>query len=944
MDQKLNQPVPGGGLRLRPNLIIGLGGTGHRAVVRIKALAWQSWGAERIQGRVKFLVFDTAQESLAITQGNKSVTLEPGSEFVDIGQTPVANIRRNLDRQTAIRERLGGVMASLPPAVLRSGAKQLRPLGLLALLWRYAEVEQRLRDAIWELAGRQEAEGREGINVFIINSLVGGTGSSTYIDVAHLVRDLFDELGTLADFCYVTGVGVLPRAFHGIHGPNLVPNAVASLKELNHCMMRGGFTARYPNGRTVATAQPPFNIYYLVDGVDERGHTWHGLNEVCWLAAEAVFLQMGSQVGQKQENDFDNVDDVLVQQTEEGDGTFYGSFGLASLRFSGPAVARACAARHAAQVIEGGLLARPASQRGDLKDVDRQVQDLAEAAGLDPARLAERLACDDQGASLSVDLAVPGWAGRLPAQSVPAELVRYARDYERARLGGDFKRWLSQNETHLAHDVTKALTDHLTRLARQTGLPAAEAFVTGVLTWLDKRVAKLGARQAEDESRLAGMARELDHVETAFLQAGEGIFVGRGRRVTRAQGAYFAIAQRLYSLRWRAQVTAGVLAVLNHLSRIARDGLSTCQATTVRLKAARRTLQETGMCFSTALLAGNDDLTSAGVTTRSLADETLVTTLFNRYAPPLADTLAALYSGDASPLDWHDAPPETVQAVLLAACQPAFEPIAAMSVETAIALHTDDVVRPTAHDRAVRPTAHDAATPEGHYRWLMDQATPSWNLDRTRLPDGGANLKRLEVLGVPDEADSLYRHHATALVSTGDRAHLIAFVAHLGAAHTALQQWESYQAAYDRARGHVPLHILPQFQTDNERARQVFALGSLFSFIKNQGSYFYYIPADHLERPVKLAQGLANALQAFVSHDGLVAETWERVEQVVATRGVQATLRVLTAYYNAGAERDSTDDLVLELKRLVRAYADELGQIHQFTPGPGSLAEDSNAN
>lgn len=195
----------------------------------------------------------------------------------------------------------------------------MRPLGLLAFLWRYAEVETYLHDAIWALAGRQHNEGREGINVFVLNSLVGGTGSSAFLDVAHVIRDLFDELGTLADFCYITGVGVLPRAFHGINGPNLVPNAVASLKELNHCMMHGGFTARYPTGRTITTVQPPFNIYYLVDGIDERGHTWSGLGEVCRLAAEAVFLQMGSQVGQKHENDFDNLDEVLVGQTAEGE-------------------------------------------------------------------------------------------------------------------------------------------------------------------------------------------------------------------------------------------------------------------------------------------------------------------------------------------------------------------------------------------------------------------------------------------------------------------------------------------------------------------------------------------------------------------------------------------------------------------------------------------------
>jgi hypothetical protein len=100
---------------------------------------------------------------------------------------------------------------------------------------------------------------------------------------------------------------------------------------------------------------------------------------------------------------------------------------------------------------------------------------------------------------------------------------------------------------------------------------------------------------------------------------------------------------------------------------------------------------------------------------------------------------------------------------------------------------------------------------------------------------------------------------------------------------------------------------------------------------------------------VKLAQGLANALQAFINQNGLEREIWDRIEQEVARQGVAATLRMLTAYYSTSEGRDQApeltnrqgDDLVLELKRLVRSYADELRQIHQFVPGSGSLGDEA---
>lgn len=904
--QNNNTPKP----RLRPTLVVGLGGTGHRIVLWLKSLVWQSWGQVPDDQAVKFLVFDTAQEDLKVSLPGREISLEPGSEFHDIGQTPVANIKRNLSQQSAIEERLGSVMAGLPPAVLRNGAKQLRPLGLLALLWRFPDVESYLRDAIWSLAGRQHSDSREGINVFIANSLVGGTGSSAFLDVAHVVRGLFDELGTLADFCYITGVGVLPRAFHGINGPNLIPNAVASLKELNHCMMRGGFNARYPNGRLITTMQPPFNIYYLIDGVDERGHTWGSANEVCRLAAEAIFLQMGSQVGQKHENDFDNLDEVLVRQTEDGHGTFYGSFGLASLYFPGPEAARICAARQAGRVLQQGLLRSPA----EAEAINTAVTAIWAALEVEPNRLLEQLSLDEEGLPLTVELGLPGWANRLAPTALPAELIRYVQDYEQARLGVDFRRGLIHNEKRLLARLTTTFQQRLTELTTQLGLPGTEAVLAGLARRVSAIAGPLNRDQLERESRQTALTQELGHLELAFLQAGESGFFGRGRRVARAQHAYLSQAQQLFQIRWDSQVTASMLTLLTHLDRLIQDGLHRCQATTTRLQAVLRTIQPLAAAEAPAVAL-------AGVTTRSLISPALLDRLFSQYAVPVSDTMAALFSRERAPLDWAAATPEAIETALLAACTPAFAAVAAMTIEQALQLEADQL------------------SAESYYTWLSTQATPSWNLDRTRLPEGGAALQRVEVLGVPDEQTAGYQRRATALVSTGDPARITAFVAHIGAAHTAIQQWDSYHLAYEQARGHVPLHVLPQFQADNEKARQTFALASLFRFIETQGAYFYYIPADSLTQRVKLAQGLANSLNAFIKQAGLVQETRDRVEQRVAQQGLETTLRQLQHYYDGDNGRYPADDLILELKRLVRAYAGELRQIYQFA-GPANRDKD----
>ena len=757
--------------RMRPTLFVGPGGSGHRIGVRVKALAEAAWGPETVKELVRFLVFDTAQESLSVPGRDGPVRLEPGSEFIDIGQTPVPNIQRNLEHQSAIKERLGAVMASLPPAVLRNGAKQLRPLGLLAFLWRYPEVETRLHDAIWDLANRQRGDSQLGINVFIANSLPGGTGSSVFLDIAHLIRDLFDELGTLADFCYITGVGVLPRAFHGVSGPNLVPNTVASLQELNHCMMRGDFSVRYPNNRIVATRQPPFNIYYLVDGVDERGRTWHGLDDVCQLAAEAIFLQMGSQVGQKQENDFDNLDNVLVQQTEEGVGTFCGSFGLASVTFSGPRVARSCAARQAIRVIRESILAEPAPSPDGADD---PVAQFVTAAGLVPERLADLLARDDQGAPLAVELPMPAWADRQTVQTMAPDLVRYVRDYERARLGTDFKQWLAENETRLAAGASAALDRTVHLLARQEGLPSAARFLNGLIDTLTRVAGSLINRQQDRERKLEDLSRQLGQLENAFLEAAEGSFLGRARRVTRTRQAYLSAAEQLFVQRWQVQLASSLVSVFNRVVQNARAALAGCREAAHQLEAACRLLEQETRTESDAEWAAGGNLSSrnpavrcgSGVSDFNLEDPALIEVLYQEHAPSVSHVLASLFSQDRSPLDFRAAGPQALADDLVAECLRGFQVVAELSVEDAIRL---------------RPGSE---SPDRLLHWLMEQATPSWNLDRTRLPEGGSSLQRVQVLGVPDQSQSIFSHHAKMLASTGDRSRLVAFVAHVGAPHT----------------------------------------------------------------------------------------------------------------------------------------------------------------
>lgn len=904
MNEQLTTPFvesdDGQSMAMRPALIIGLGGTGHRIAAHVKAAFVRALGRVPHE-RVHILAFDTADESISVTVEGRPVTLEPDRELFNIGHTPVGNILRNLDRQPAIAARLPNLQG-LPPVMLRAGAKQVRPLGLLSLLWRFDQIERRLKTAIWELAGKeglgQQAGTAQGINVFLCFSVVGGTGAGTFLDVAYLVRDLFHEMGTLGDFCYITGMAVLPQAFRGITGPNLIPNAMASLKELGHCMMQGGFHFQYPNGRLIDSRQPPFNLLYLLDGVDEQGYVWRGLNELCDMAATGIYLQVGSQVGRKGENDFDNLDDVLGGQTEDGEGTFCGSFGIAQLRFDGPRVADWCATRLARQVVQEGLLGEVSTAA----EVER-AQVWARTQPLSAAALFETLSRDEEGIPMAIDLRPPDWIARGSDTRVPEEAVRFVRDYERVRLRGEFHTRVQANrgalEASIIHDLEAWMTAALT--GELCGVSSARARCRAIERLLGELSRTLGGALATVRADCTRLEEDLAAREETLLRAAGAGFLFRGRTIAGARDRYLQAAGAYLGRTWQELLAQESTALLSGLQRL----LSAWTARLDNLSAALSGAAQTLEAEASRLLSDSSDRQQSTVV--DLADPAYCERLFVAHRPSLEQALALLRERE-SLSGWLGLETGDMARRLRAAAQGPFAPVAALTVEQVIAARTEE------------------ASPTARKERLFRLATPSWNLDLTRLQDGGAGLRSLQVLGVADEAGSIMSQEVRMLVSTHDPAAIIAFLATIGAPPTALQQYPDYQRRYAAAYRTRPLHVLPQFQADGAQCKLAFALGTIFDLIFAKGTYFYYRPADPLDPPIRLDQGLENALRRFALADSLAQETMERIERQIEEIGTAAAVSRLAAYVarSPAEERSGGDEMLLELRKLVRGYADEL--------------------
>lgn len=896
---------------MRTVYIIGLGGMGHLIALYLKATLVLRFG-DAWQERIRIQVFDTTDEPQVVQVAGRTVTLEADSEFFHIGHVPVSRIQYNIERLPAIAQRMGPAMNRLPATAMRgNGAKSSRLLGLLALEWHFGLIERQLRHTIRALTDRElhadtDNGQQHGLSVFVLHGLGGGTGSGAFIDVANLVRHFVAESGEQGQFCTITGIGILPQAFVDVQAPNLYPNTGAALEELHHLMLRGNFEAEYPGGRRVAVTGAPFDLYYVIDGVDENGFTWRSLDKVAQMAAEGVFLQMASQLGQKGENAFDNLDEVLVEQTRSGDLCFLSSFGQAYMVFPAPAVVDWCGRRLMATTARRSWL-RPAAVEAAL---DTAAGLLSAAA---TSQLGPRMLRSEAGGEIGIALNQPGWLAERAASEAARAAIHYVSEYGRARVADEYMPQVMQNASAVGQALQQEWQSWIEAdLFAANGslhqseqvLQQAQAVLAG---WLQSSGQQLERTADERERR----ERAKESAERNMLGVADSFPLGRQGRMQKALFQYFQVAREYY----RLQLEEAHLRAQRQVWRDLATHLTNL-AQTVQLLAGN---VETviGRVEST-LDRELEALEKGGVATISLAGADYVRELYEAHAPASVHLWALFQAtgdeaGVPSPLKLAELNTRALEERLLAGLRVPFSPLEELDVEQVIAARAEDM----------------SAT--ARRQQLFRLATPSWSIDRTRLHQGGAGLARVEVMGVPNAAESLFAGQGT-LVSTHDPYRLVALVVVAGAPLQALQQYERLKQAVEETRGRRPLYVLPQFMTGTSQARLAFALGSLFGFIYNQGTYFYYQPADELQAARRLGNGLANAIAALEEEEPLVREIMERVDGQIARLGLHQAIQRLTEYYEIPPkEAKALDELSRELKQLVREYAGELRGIEEFS-------------
>jgi eukaryotic-like serine/threonine-protein kinase len=284
---------------LFPAVVVGVGEFGLRVLCSYRRLIAERFGRPTLP-HLRWLFVDTDPESIKVAQSSA-----PGCSL-----SAEEVVWTRLHRSTHYLSRQG-----LPPIESWLSAEDLyrmprvpatdgmRGIGRLALLDHYHEICHRIRtllEPFLSSAPVQEADRLSGLGmrssfprVFIANSLVGGTGSGMFLDMAYIIRRELKRLEFGAP--HLVGLFGLPGSSQQ-PGRLALPNARAALVELEHFGRRDTtYHAVFDTGdQVVKDSERPFRRCAVVRFGDVRSDPF---GQAASTLAHLTFLEMLSPIG-----------------------------------------------------------------------------------------------------------------------------------------------------------------------------------------------------------------------------------------------------------------------------------------------------------------------------------------------------------------------------------------------------------------------------------------------------------------------------------------------------------------------------------------------------------------------------------------------------------------------------------------------------------------------
>jgi len=277
-----------------PILIIGLGGTGTDALLRLKHQVSRRFKLpdnpvtkqkKSKPDNIEYLSLETNEHE---KKNYKGISLDPYTETVLLSNAGIGAILNN--RSTMPDYISSWLNPELTITDGTKGASGNRQAGRLLLFEKINTTIDAIDNKIRSLRVNQENK----LLVYILSGLCGGTGGGMFLDTAYIIRGLMErEYGSKGvDKVEIMGYLFTPDVHlsgnqMNIHTEEYIQrNGYAALKELDYWMNleeRQGerFNQKYGTRLQVNSALAPFNLCHLVSSVNTQGVHLKGAYDYC---------------------------------------------------------------------------------------------------------------------------------------------------------------------------------------------------------------------------------------------------------------------------------------------------------------------------------------------------------------------------------------------------------------------------------------------------------------------------------------------------------------------------------------------------------------------------------------------------------------------------------------------------------------------------------------
>jgi len=315
---------------LKKTAVIGLGGTGIQAILYMKKKLLETY--DEVPPMIKFLAIDTADsESLQTSTGE--IKLEQG-EFLKLEVKNPASLMKTPEVKKWIPD-------DIPTFALTSGAKAVRGLGRLSVFANSNDLEARIdglvndiRDYTIERDEKYEVIGKGNIIVNLVCSLSGGTGSGCYLDVAMMVKKNLQSTDKLI------GYFLLPDIFVGKPATrNVEPNAYGAFKEISYFFSKESKETPYVYSlggreRKIGGDEGLFTSVYIINNTNRQGTKYNDISDLHEFLGIGMFLQSSS-TGKKAGDIIDNLEAQILGANWYDRPTVFSSFGISEITYTG---------------------------------------------------------------------------------------------------------------------------------------------------------------------------------------------------------------------------------------------------------------------------------------------------------------------------------------------------------------------------------------------------------------------------------------------------------------------------------------------------------------------------------------------------------------------------------------------------------------------------------